>query len=42
MAEARSAVTELRVPDFEEGRDAKKDFVRAWRKAFLRRFFRTR
>ena len=42
MAEARSAVTEPRVVELEEGRDAKKDFLRAWRKAFLRRFFRTR
>lgn len=42
MAEARSAVSEPRVSDLEEGHNAKLDFLRAWRKAFFRRFFRTR
>ena len=44
MAEARSAVSEPRVGvvEFEEGKDNVGDFLRAWRKAFFRRFFRTR
>ena len=42
MAEARSAVTLNRVHDLEEGRDPKKDFITAWRKAAFRRYFRTR
>ncbi len=42
MAEARSAVAEPRVLELEEGKHAAQDFLRAWRKAFFRRFFRTR
>lgn len=42
MAEARSAVSTPHIPKLEEGRDHKKDFVIAWRKALFRRYFRTR
>lgn len=42
MAEARSAVSEPRVNDFDEGKSATWDFIRAWRKSFFRRFYRTR
>lgn len=42
MAEARSAVAELRVKEIEEGHNSTKDIIRAWRKALVRRFYRTR
>lgn len=42
MAEAIRDVSKLRVFAFDEGSNAPKDFFRAWRKALLRRFFRTR
>ena len=42
MAEARSAASIHCVSDLEEGRDPKKDFITAWRKAAFRRYFTTR
>ncbi|KAI0232984.1 Carnitine O-palmitoyltransferase 1, liver [Lamellibrachia satsuma] len=42
MAEGIADVSNLRVFAFDEGKNAPKDFLRAWRKALLRRFFRTR
>ncbi len=42
MAEARSAVSRPRVDYLEEGRDTFRDFLRAARKAVVRRVLRTR
>ncbi|XP_014676147.1 PREDICTED: carnitine O-palmitoyltransferase 1, liver isoform-like, partial [Priapulus caudatus] len=43
MAEARSAVAELRIHDLEEGKAGVwGDIVREWRKAVVRHYFRTR
>ncbi|XP_050397070.1 carnitine O-palmitoyltransferase 1, liver isoform [Patella vulgata] len=45
MAEARSAVTEPRVHEIEEGKDNTSEFYlafRQWRRSLVRRFYRTR
>ena len=43
MAEARVAVSELRVPpNLEEGRDSWKDLYMGLRKSVTRRYYRTR